>query len=63
MAWMAWLFVHVYYLISFRSKLVVPANWMYRLVTKQGGTRLIIRPFVRADDHAAQDLRRRQLQP
>ena len=61
-AWLAWLLVHVYYLIGFRSKLGVLANWTYRLFTKQGGTRLIIRPFVRTDDQVVQDLIRRQSQ-
>jgi NADH dehydrogenase len=56
LAWMAWLFVHIFYLIGFRSKLVVLANWRYRLFTYQSGTRGIIRPFVRPDDDAQQDL-------
>lgn len=54
-AWVAWLFVHIYYLIGFRSKLVVLSNWIYRLFTYERGTRLIIRPFVRKDDKEAQE--------
>ncbi|ARK11246.1 NAD(P)/FAD-dependent oxidoreductase [Fibrella sp. ES10-3-2-2] len=54
-AWMAWLFVHIWYLVGFRSKLVVLSNWMYRLFTYDRGTRLIIRPFVRKDDKIGQD--------
>ncbi|MBO0951621.1 NAD(P)/FAD-dependent oxidoreductase [Fibrella forsythiae] len=54
-AWMAWLFVHIWYLVGFRSKLVVLSNWIYRLFTYERGTRLIIRPFVRKDDKAGQD--------
>jgi NADH:ubiquinone reductase (H+-translocating) len=49
-AWMAWLFVHIYYLIGFRNKLVVISNWIYRFFTYERGTRLIIRAFVRQDD-------------
>lgn len=54
-AWMAWLFVHIYYLIGFRNKLVVLSNWIYRFFTYDRGTRLIIRPFVRKGDTAAQE--------
>jgi NADH:ubiquinone reductase (H+-translocating) len=55
LAWMAWLFVHIYYLIGFRNKLVVLSNWIYRFFTYERGTRLIIRPFVRKDDKETQD--------
>ncbi|WP_420149099.1 NAD(P)/FAD-dependent oxidoreductase [Spirosoma sp.] len=55
-AWMAWLFVHIWYLVGFRSKLIVFSNWMYRLFTYQRGTRLIIRPFVRKDDKVGQQM-------
>lgn len=54
-AWFAWLFVHIYYLIGFRSKLVVLSNWIYRLFTYERGTRLIIRPFVRKGDAQAEE--------
>ncbi len=54
-AWCAWLFVHIWYLIGFRSKLVVLSNWIYRLFTYERGTRLIIRPFVRNGDKAGQE--------
>ncbi len=55
-AWMAWLFVHIWYLVGFRSKLIVFSNWMYRLFTYQRGTRLIIRPFIRKDDKVGQQI-------
>ena len=55
-AWMSWLFVHIFYLVGFRSKLVVFSNWMYRLFTYQRGTRLIIRPFIRKDDKVANEI-------
>lgn len=54
-AWMTWLFVHIFYLVGFRSKLIVFSNWMYRLFTYQRGTRIIIRPFVRKDDKIGQE--------
>lgn len=55
-AWMAWLFVHIWYLVGFRNKLIVFSNWMYRLFTYQRGTRLIIRPFIRKDDKVANEI-------
>ncbi|GAB3951915.1 NAD(P)/FAD-dependent oxidoreductase [Spirosoma harenae] len=55
-AWMAWLFVHIWYLVGFRSKLIVFSNWMYRLFTYQRGTRIIIRPFIRKDDKVGQEI-------
>lgn len=55
-AWMAWLFVHIWYLVGFRSKLIVFSNWMYRLFTYQRGTRLIIRPFIRKDDKVSNEI-------
>lgn len=40
-AWLAWLFVHVFYLIDFRSKLVVLFDWGWSYFTYQRGSRLI----------------------
>ncbi|GAB3168767.1 NAD(P)/FAD-dependent oxidoreductase [Telluribacter humicola] len=54
-AWVTWLFVHIMYLIGFRTKLVVLSNWLYKFFTYENGTRLIIRPFVRKGDKATQD--------
>ncbi len=53
-AWVAWLFVHIAYLIGFRTKLVVLSNWIYHFFTYERGTRLIIRPFVRKGDKVKQ---------
>lgn len=55
MAWATWLFVHIFYLIGFRNKLVVLSNWIYRFFTYQRGTRIIIRPFVRKEDTERQE--------
>jgi NADH dehydrogenase len=54
-AWVTWLFVHIYYLIGFRNKLVVLSNWIYRFFTYERGNRLIIRPFVRKEDKVGQE--------
>ena len=60
LAWGAWLFVHIFYLVGFRNKLVVLANWLYRFFTYQGGTRVIITPFTRKEDTVAQAFIERQ---
>lgn len=55
LAWITWLFVHIYYLFGFRNKLVVLTNWIYRFFTYERGNRLIIRPFVRKEDKVGQE--------
>ncbi len=43
MAWMAWLFVHVLYLVGFRNKLGVLAEWAWAYLLNYRGSRLITR--------------------
>jgi NADH dehydrogenase len=40
-AWLGWLFVHLIYLIGFRNRAVVLANWIYNYFTYDRGVRLI----------------------
>ena len=40
-AWMAWLFIHIYFLIEFDNKLVVVLQWAWNYFTWQRGNRLI----------------------
>ncbi len=40
-AWMAWLTVHIFWLIGFRNRLLVFVQWIWAYVTFQRGTRLI----------------------
>ena len=42
-AWLAWCFVHVMYLIGFRNRLLVTAQWVFSYFTKRRGVRLIYR--------------------
>ena len=44
-AWFVWMFVHLYFLIGFRNRLVVFINWVYNYVRFDREARLIIRPF------------------
>src|SRR5207244_904452 len=41
LAWAAWLGVHIFYLISFRNKLLVLMEWAWAYLTFQRGARLI----------------------
>ncbi|WP_408098913.1 NAD(P)/FAD-dependent oxidoreductase [Peredibacter sp. HCB2-198] len=41
-AWMAWLVVHIYYLIGFKNRLFVLFTWAWMYLTNRRGARLII---------------------
>ncbi len=41
LAWLAWLFIHVLFLIGFRNRLLVIIQWAWAYLTFQRGTRLI----------------------
>jgi len=41
LAWLAWVFVHIYYLIEFDNKLVVLIQWGWNYWTRKRGARLI----------------------
>ena len=40
-AWLAWLFVHIYFLIGFRNRLAVLMQWAWSYLTFERGARLI----------------------
>ncbi len=46
-AWFVWMFVHLFFLIGFRNRMVVFINWVYNYVRFDREARLIIRPFNR----------------
>jgi NADH dehydrogenase len=48
-AWLVWMFVHLISLLGFRNKVIVFINWLGSYINNNGGTRLIIRRFIRAD--------------
>lgn len=41
MAWLAWLLVHIWYLIGFRNRLLVMFDWAWSYITYRRGARLI----------------------
>lgn len=40
-AWLVWVFVHIYYLVEFDNKLVVMIQWAWNYFTRKSGARLI----------------------
>ncbi|MDW5288622.1 NAD(P)/FAD-dependent oxidoreductase [Formosa sp. PL04] len=52
-AWFVWMFVHLFFLIGFRNRMVVFVNWVYNYIRFDREARLIIRPYkkkLKADD-------------
>ncbi len=46
-AWFVWMFVHLFFLIGFRNRMVVFVNWVYNYIRFDREARLIIRPYNR----------------
>lgn len=44
LAWLAWVFIHIWYLIGFDNKLLVMIQWAWNYVTWNRGARLITGP-------------------
>src|SRR5205085_10873709 len=44
-AWLAWLFIHVIFLVGFRNRLAVLFNWAWAYFSFNKGARLITRNF------------------
>jgi NADH dehydrogenase len=45
LAWLAWLFVHIIFLVGFRNRIAVLMQWAWAYVTFNKGARLITRNF------------------
>ncbi|MFI5458377.1 MAG: NAD(P)/FAD-dependent oxidoreductase [Isosphaerales bacterium] len=45
LAWLLWLFVHIYFLIGFRNRLLVMFQWAWSYITFDRGARLITEPL------------------
>jgi NADH dehydrogenase len=41
LAWLAWIFVHIFFLIEFDNKLIVMIQWAWSYITRNRGARLI----------------------
>ena len=44
-AWLAWIFVHLFFLIGFRNRVAVLMEWAWAYITWQRGARLITGPL------------------
>lgn len=44
-AWFVWMFVHLFFLIGFKNRVVVFINWVYNYIRFDREARLIIRPY------------------
>jgi len=42
LAWLLWAFAHIYFLIGFRSRIVVALDWLWAYVTFRRGARIIL---------------------
>ncbi len=45
LAWIAWLLVHIYYLIGVRNRIIVMINWIYSYIYYDQALRLQIKPY------------------
>ncbi len=43
-AWVLWVFVHIWFLITFRNRMLVLVKWAWSWVTFERATRLIFQP-------------------
>lgn len=44
-AWFIWMFVHLWFLVGFRNRLVTFMNWVYNYINYDRAARIIVRPF------------------
>lgn len=50
LAWFAWLFIHIFYLIGFKNRLAVFMQWAWHYLTFKRGARLIVSRNWRRDE-------------
>jgi len=49
-AWVSWLMIHLFFLIGFRNRIMVMAEWAWAYITYNHGARLITEPRAIADE-------------
>ncbi|ODU00973.1 MAG: pyridine nucleotide-disulfide oxidoreductase [Planctomycetes bacterium SCN 63-9] len=47
LAWLMWLFIHIFFLIGFRNRILVMFQWAWSYLTFDRGARLIVEPLER----------------
>ncbi len=55
--WLVWLYIHLKYLVGFRNKIVVLANWIWNYFRFDYGIRLIIRPSSKENSTLSKELK------
>nr|MBD3621305.1 NAD(P)/FAD-dependent oxidoreductase [Sunxiuqinia sp.] len=56
LGWLIWMVVHLLFLIGFRNKAVVFANWSWNYFTYDRGIRLILRPSTKKSDPVSREM-------
>ncbi|MCG6187098.1 NAD(P)/FAD-dependent oxidoreductase [Maribellus maritimus] len=54
--WLLWMVVHLLFLVGFRNKAVVFANWVWNYFTYDRGIRLILRPSPKEKDQISEKM-------
>ncbi|WP_300436342.1 NAD(P)/FAD-dependent oxidoreductase [Christiangramia sp.] len=54
-AWFVWMFIHLWFLIGFRNRIVTFFNWTYNYINFDKAARLIIRPYKGHEDVMSMD--------
>jgi len=54
-AWWFWLLLHIYFLIGFRSRLIVLINWAWAYFTYQRAARIIVGNAQERSDHGSEE--------
>ncbi len=57
LAWVTWIFIHLWYIIEYDNKLMVMIQWAWNYFTRKRGARLItgVRPYALVDISPSQD--------
>ena len=55
LAWWFWLVLHIYFLIEFRSRLIVLINWAWSYFTYARGARIILGTDTQRDRHGSEE--------
>jgi NADH dehydrogenase len=55
LAWWFWLVLHIYFLIEFRSRLIVLINWAWAYFTYARGARIILGTDSERDLHGSKE--------
>lgn len=54
--WVLWMIVHLLFLVVFRNKAIVFANWIWNYFTFGRGIRLIFRPSTKTHDQISREM-------